>query len=153
MSPLSFGRHELHDPIADCIDFHRSANRSGKTCDDPHQRSRQPADHGFHRADPRRTHIPDKKTKLLIYCNNNFEGDPRSMPMKRAPASLNIMTMVNLHTYERKNVFELAPYQQIEKSKNSLGEKMIAREYSSPANPLERMSAVATPHPHTAFFC
>ena len=39
------------------------------------------------------------------------------MPMKSAPASLNIMTMVNLHTYERKNVFELAPYQQIEKSK------------------------------------
>ncbi len=39
------------------------------------------------------------------------------MPMKSAPASLNIMTMVNLHTYGYKNVFELAPYQQIEKSK------------------------------------
>lgn len=54
---------------------------------------------------------------MLIYCNNNFEGDPRAMPMKSAPASLNIMTMVNLHTYGYKNVFELAPYQQIEKSK------------------------------------
>ncbi|MBU6326808.1 MAG: rhodanese-like domain-containing protein [Verrucomicrobia bacterium] len=68
-------------------------------------------------------HIPDKKTKVLIYCNNNFEGDPRAMPMKRAPASLNIMTMVNLHTYGYKNVFELAPYQQIEKSKIPLVRK------------------------------
>jgi len=45
------------------------------------------------------------------------------MPMKSAPASLNIMTMVNLHTYGCKNVFKLAPYQQIEKSKIPLVRK------------------------------
>jgi len=60
---------------------------------------------------------------VLSYSKNSFEGDPRAMPMKSAPASLNIMTMVNLHTYGCKNVFELAPYQQIEKSKIPLVRK------------------------------
>jgi hypothetical protein len=67
--------------------------------------------------------ITDFTGQTLAVSKNSFEVDPRAMPMKRAPASLNIMTMVNLHTYGCKNVFELAPYQQIEKSKIPLVRK------------------------------
>lgn len=53
--------------------------------------------------------IPTKTTRVLIYCNNNFRGAPRSMFDKRAPASLNISTYIALATYGYTNVYELGP--------------------------------------------
>ncbi len=81
--------------------------------------------------------IPDKNTKILIYCNNNFEGDQIDftskvvtpvMPIENATSlenialsietqllpnkkpvmlALNIPTFINLYGYGYKNVYEL----------------------------------------------
>ncbi len=66
--------------------------------------------------------IPDNTTRILIYCNNNFDSEPvyfvtKSVPMKRlsnisqAPTpltlALNIPTYINLYGYGYKNVYEL----------------------------------------------
>jgi len=70
--------------------------------------------------------IPDLNTKILIYCNNNFDGDPIdftskvSIPNKknslenqilpnRKPImlALNIPTFINLYGYGYKNIYEL----------------------------------------------
>ena len=53
--------------------------------------------------------IPRKTSRVLIYCNNNFEGDERAFATKAAPASLNISTFVNLVIYGYRNVYELGP--------------------------------------------
>lgn len=53
--------------------------------------------------------LPDKKTKILIYCNNNFENAPSAFPTKIAPASLNLSTYISLYTYGYRNVYELGP--------------------------------------------
>lgn len=68
--------------------------------------------------------IPDTNTKILIYCNNNFNGDPIDFASKIAkPAAsletqilsnrkpvmlaLNIPTHINLYGYGYKNIYEL----------------------------------------------
>lgn len=53
--------------------------------------------------------IPSKGTKILIYCNNNFEGSPVSFASKAAPASLNISSYISLRAYGYTNIFELGP--------------------------------------------
>jgi phage shock protein E len=53
--------------------------------------------------------IPAKDTPVLIYCNNNFRGDPVALATKAAPASLNISTQIALATYGYTNVHELGP--------------------------------------------
>ena len=53
--------------------------------------------------------IPSKDTRVLIYCNNNFLGAPRSLASKSAPASLNISTYIALATYGYTNICELGP--------------------------------------------
>ena len=53
--------------------------------------------------------IPDKQTRILIYCNNNFENAEQAFPTKMAPAALNLSTYVSLYTYGYENVYELAP--------------------------------------------
>ena len=60
--------------------------------------------------------IPDKNTRILIYCNNNFKvskGDEASserlqIQLKSAPLALNIPTFINLYGYGYKNVYELS---------------------------------------------
>ncbi|HEV7405888.1 MAG TPA: rhodanese-like domain-containing protein [Chthoniobacteraceae bacterium] len=61
--------------------------------------------------------IPEKTTRILIYCNNNFNGAPRSLTAKSAPASLNISTYIALTTYGYKNVFELGPLLDVKTTK------------------------------------
>lgn len=61
--------------------------------------------------------FPDKNTRILIYCNNNFDNAPRSMPLKRAGASLNISTLISLQTYGYTNVYELGGYIDVNQSK------------------------------------
>lgn len=53
--------------------------------------------------------IPNKNTRILIYCNNNFaaENTP-ALALKSVRLALNIPTFVNLHGYGYTNVYELA---------------------------------------------
>ena len=60
--------------------------------------------------------IPDKSTRVLIYCNNNFEG-VRAMALKSAPLALNIPTFLNLWGYGYRNIFELRPFLDIKRTK------------------------------------
>lgn len=53
--------------------------------------------------------IPDKSTRILIYCNNNFRGAERPFPTKIPVASLNLSTYVALYSYGYRNIYELAP--------------------------------------------
>jgi len=62
--------------------------------------------------------IKSKDTKILIYCNNNFDKDDINFPTKAyVPAvkkektitmALNIPTYINLYGYGYKNVYELS---------------------------------------------
>ena len=53
--------------------------------------------------------IPDKGTRILIYCNNNFLFSEGPFPRKLASASLNLSTFIPLYTYGYRNVYELGP--------------------------------------------
>ena len=53
--------------------------------------------------------IPDKSTRILIYCNNNFRGAEQPFPTKIPVASLNLSTYVALYSYGYRNIYELAP--------------------------------------------
>ena len=53
--------------------------------------------------------IPSKTTKILIYCNNNFLGDPVAFASKAPAASLNLSTQASLRAYGYGNIFELGP--------------------------------------------
>ena len=54
--------------------------------------------------------IPDKNTRILIYCNNNFRSRLSAMADKKAPLALNIPTFINLYGYGYKNLYELKGY-------------------------------------------
>lgn len=53
--------------------------------------------------------FPDKNTRILIYCNNNFTNADDAFPRKMATASLNLSTFISLYTYGYRNVYELGP--------------------------------------------
>jgi len=57
--------------------------------------------------------IPHKKTRILIYCNNNFMGDPRAFACKTIATALNIPTFINLYSYGYENVYELGSYESV----------------------------------------
>ena len=61
--------------------------------------------------------FPDKSTRILIYCNNNFVGDQQAFPTKMVTASLNLSTYIALYTYGYRNVYELGPLLDVDKSK------------------------------------
>ena len=61
--------------------------------------------------------LPDKDARILIYCNNNFVGDQKAFPTKMVTASLNLSTYIALYTYGYRNVYELGPLLNIDKSK------------------------------------
>jgi phage shock protein E len=52
--------------------------------------------------------IPSK-ARILIYCNNNFEGSPTAFAAKAPAASLNLSTYTSLRAYGYTNIFELGP--------------------------------------------
>jgi phage shock protein E len=58
-----------------------------------------------------------KDAKILIYCNNNFLGDPISMFSKTATASLNLSTYTSLKSYGYGNIYELGPLLDVGKTK------------------------------------
>jgi phage shock protein E len=61
--------------------------------------------------------IPDKTTRVLIYCNNNFVGAEEPFPSKLPPASLNLSTYIALYTYGYRNVYELGALLDVASSK------------------------------------
>ena len=60
--------------------------------------------------------IPDKNTRILIYCNNNFANAEGPFPAKIARASLNLSTYIALYSYGYRNVYELGPLIEIRSS-------------------------------------
>jgi len=60
-------------------------------------------------AAPLATVIPGKDTKILIYCNNNFQGDQTAFISKAPSASLNLSTYTSLKSYGYTNIYELGP--------------------------------------------
>jgi hypothetical protein len=61
--------------------------------------------------------IPEKSTRVLIYCNNNFANAEGPFPAKIARASLNLSTYIALYSYGYRNVYELAPLIDLKASK------------------------------------
>ena len=61
--------------------------------------------------------LPDRNTRILIYCNNNFAGAEGPFPAKLASASLNLATYVALYNYGYRNVYELGPLIDIKSSR------------------------------------
>ena len=61
--------------------------------------------------------IPDKNTRVLIYCNNNFRNAESPFPMKMVTASLNLSTYIALYNYGYRNVYELGPLIDFKQSK------------------------------------
>ena len=60
--------------------------------------------------------IPDKATRVLIYCNNNFINEPTALPARAITASLNLYTFNTLYSYGYTNVYELGPLIDVNKS-------------------------------------
>lgn len=61
--------------------------------------------------------IPDTATRILIYCNNNFDNEPVNFASKVKTVALNIQTFINLHAHGYKNVVELGPLLDVKKTK------------------------------------
>src|SRR5262245_58603933 len=61
--------------------------------------------------------IPDKGTRILIYCNNNFLNAEGPFPSKLPSASLNLSTYIALSNYGYRNVYELADTLDLRQSK------------------------------------
>jgi hypothetical protein len=70
--------------------------------------------------------IPDKDTRILIYCNNNFAEAEQAFPSKIAVASLNLSTYVSLYSYGYRNVYELGPRVALKASKLPFAGTMVA---------------------------
>lgn len=51
--------------------------------------------------------IPDKKTTILIYCNNNVSSNEKAFLSKKVTLALNVPTFINLYGYGYKNIYEL----------------------------------------------
>jgi len=61
--------------------------------------------------------LPDRNTRILIYCNNNFKNEELAFPGKAARASLNLSTYIALYSYGYRNVYELGPLLDIHATK------------------------------------
>ena len=61
--------------------------------------------------------IPDRNTRILIYCNNNFANAEGPFPAKIARASLNLSTYIALYSYGYRDVYELGPLIDLDKSR------------------------------------
>jgi len=66
--------------------------------------------------DSLRRAIPNRSTRILIYCNNNFRGAESPFPSKLPAASLNLSTFIALYTYGYRNVWELGPQLDLDRS-------------------------------------
>ena len=70
--------------------------------------------------------IPTKDTRILIYCNNNFDNAPVAFRSKSPGMALNIPTFITLHAYGYENIYELGPLLDVKKTRISLvGMKLV----------------------------
>lgn len=60
--------------------------------------------------------LPDKGTRILIYCNNNFVNAP-DFPAKVPRTSLNLSTFQTLYAYGYRNVYELGPLLDVDRTR------------------------------------
>lgn len=51
--------------------------------------------------------LGNPSTRILIYCNNNFENNEPPVLTKSVKLALNIQTFINLYGYGYRNVYEL----------------------------------------------
>jgi phage shock protein E len=72
--------------------------------------------------------IPTRQTRILVYCNNNFEGAAESMPVKAISSALNLSTFVSLHSYGYRNVYELGPAVDVNRSRLAFAGTEIGRD-------------------------
>lgn len=71
--------------------------------------------------------IPNPNTRILIYCNNNFENEPVALPTKASSSSLNIYTFNVLYSYGYRNIYELGPYIDIRQSRLPFAGSLVDR--------------------------
>ena len=71
--------------------------------------------------------IPDKGTRILIYCNNNFANAEGPFPAKIARASLNLSTYIALYSYGYRNVYELEPLLDLKATKLTFELPFVSR--------------------------
>jgi hypothetical protein len=64
--------------------------------------------------------LPNKKARILIYCNNNFVNQMEAFPTKAPNASLNVSTYISLYSYGYRNVWELGPLLDVKHTKLTL---------------------------------
>lgn len=101
--------------------------------------------------DSLKTMIPSFDTTILIYCNNNFDGDQTDFPSKVAlPANknvtsqlasqakplmmaLNIPTYVNLYGYGYRNVYELDELVKVNDPRIEFEGTIVERKFKLPA--------------------
>jgi hypothetical protein len=88
------------------------------------------------------TLLPDRGTRILIYCNNNFRDEPRAFPTKLPTASLNLSTYAALYDYGYRNLYELAPVVDPAATLLPLAGSLVA-----PARPSQVLAQQALPNP------
>ena len=71
--------------------------------------------------------LPDKETRILIYCNNNFRNEERAFPGKAPYASLNLSTYIALYSYGYRNVYELGPLFDVRETKLPMEGTLLLR--------------------------
>lgn len=99
--------------------------------------------------------IPDPDTKILIYCNNNFDGNQTdfaskiAMPRKRPDnaaaqfsaqtkplmMALNIPTYINLYGYGYRNVYELHELVKVDDPRITFEGSVVEQKPAPPAPP------------------
>src|SRR4051812_40450423 len=82
--------------------------------------------------------IPDKKTCILIYCNNNFRNAEGPFPSKLPSASLNLSTYIALYNYGYRNVYELGPLMDLKSSRLEFVSSLEPRATSAAAGAAAR---------------
>jgi len=78
-----------------------------------------------------RAAIPDPSAPVLIYCNNNFRHAESAFPGKASTASLNLSTFIALYNYGYRNIYELGPLVDIEKSKLPFEPAIVVLPYAA----------------------
>ncbi|MGH7731335.1 MAG: rhodanese-like domain-containing protein [Candidatus Eiseniibacteriota bacterium] len=61
--------------------------------------------------------LADQNVRILIYCNNNFRDAEGPFPRKLMTASLNLSTYIVLYDYGYRNVYELGPLIDLERTR------------------------------------
>lgn len=73
--------------------------------------------------------LGDKNTRILIYCNNNFLGDPMDLATKTV--SLNVPMFVTLYAHGYRNVYELGPLLNVKTTKIPFEGTAVVKEEKS----------------------